>query len=67
MDAQQKFEPDLLIDGYISCMFGPQDAEAYYASLLGREPRRITIPPEFPGIFFATPPPVARVQSDQQG
>jgi hypothetical protein len=68
MDAQQNFEPDLLIDGYVSRMFGPKDAESYHASLLRREPQHIqwyTILPEFPGIFFATPPPA--MESGQQG
>jgi hypothetical protein len=68
MDAQRDFEPDLLIDGYVSRMFGPKVAESYHASLLGRDPQHIqwyTILPEFPGIFFATPPPV--MESDQQG
>ena len=68
MDTQQNFEPDLLIDGYISRTFRPRDAEAYHASLLRREPQHIqwyTILPEFPGIFFATPP--AGTEPDQQG
>jgi hypothetical protein len=68
MDVQQNFEPDLLIDGYISRMFGPKGAEEYHASLLGRASQPIQwffILPEFPGIFFATPPPT--VQSGQQG
>jgi hypothetical protein len=70
MDAQQNFEPDLLIDGYVSRMFGPEDAEKYHASLLGRELRQIqwyTILPEFPGIFFATPPGPPSIESGQQG
>src|SRR5579863_4704988 len=61
------FEPELLIDGYISRMFGPQGAQAYHASLLGREPQHLqqyTALPESPGIFFATPPPV--IGSNQQ-
>ena len=67
MDTQQNFEPELLIDGYISRMFGPQAAQAYYVSLLGIEPQHVqhyTAIPESPGIFFATPPPV--IGSDQQ-
>jgi hypothetical protein len=59
-------EPDLLIDGYISHMFGPQDAEKYHATLLRREssPIQWYTLPEFPGIFFAASP--TESGSDQQ-
>jgi len=50
--------PDLLIDGYLSHMFSPRDAETYHLSLLGRESRpipwHVILPEE---IFFAAPPP----------
>ena len=50
--------PDLFVDGYLSHMFGPLDAEIYHTSLLGTEsgliPRHAT-PPE--GIFVAAAPP----------
>jgi hypothetical protein len=66
MNVQQDFGSDLLIDGYVSNMFGPKGAEDYHASLLGRASQHIQwfILPAFPGIFFATPPPM--VQSGQQ-
>jgi len=49
---------DLLIDGYLSHMFGPRDAETYHVSLLGRRSSQliqwhITLPE---GIFVAAPP-----------
>jgi hypothetical protein len=49
---------DLLIDGYISHMFGPLDAEKHHATLLRREPQLIQwySIPIFPGIFFAESP-----------
>ena len=60
---------ELLIDGYVSHMFCPRDAEAYFSSLLRREPRHIqwhTILPE--GIFCAaTPPGLESNQDNQEG
>lgn len=60
MDPQQNTQPQLLIDGHIAHMFGPQGAEAYHASLLKRESRfirwHINVS-EFPVIPFAAPPP----------
>jgi len=45
---------DLLIDGYLSHMFGPRDAESYHVSLLGRKSQliqwHVTLPE---GIFVA--------------
>ena len=56
--------PDLLVDGYLSHMFGPLDAEMYHTSLLGTSsdliPRH-AMPPE--GIFVAATPP--GVESNQ--
>ena len=67
MDPQQNIQRDLLIDGYISHMFSPRDAETYHSSLLRREPQHIQsfIVPQSPGVFFAAPPP--GLESDQQG
>jgi len=49
--------PDLLIDGYLSQMFGPLDAEKYHVSLLRRESKPIQWYFILPGrIFFAAPP-----------
>ncbi|KAI9510125.1 hypothetical protein F5148DRAFT_640665 [Russula earlei] len=67
MDSQQIIQSHLLIDGYIAHMFGPQDAEAYHASLLRTEPRLIqwhASGSEFLGHFFAAPP--AGLESHQQ-
>jgi hypothetical protein len=59
MDAQQHVQRQLLIDGYISNMFGSQAAEDYYVSLLRRESRLVnwyTRPAGSLVIFFAAPP-----------
>jgi hypothetical protein len=57
MDQQQKI--NLCIDGYISQMFGPQDAEEYHHSLLRRGPGPIQLQADVAGTgaFLATPPP----------
>jgi hypothetical protein len=55
---------DLLIDGYVSHMFGPQDAEAYFSLLTNKSQDmlwEIIIPSE--GIFYAPAPSV--LESDQ--
>ena len=56
--------PDLLIDGYLSQMFGPLNAEKYYVSLLKRESKSIqwSFIPE--RIFFAAPP--SGLESNQE-
>ena len=50
---------DVLIDGYISHMFGPQVADEYYVSLLRREPGQVQWHADVAdtGAFLATPPP----------
>jgi hypothetical protein len=57
IDPQQKVQRgDLFIDGYIAQMFGPLDAEAYYVSLLNREPTQIQCHVDVTGAFLdATP------------
>ena len=62
MDQQQivQVQRDLCIDGYIAQMFGPEDAQEYHVSLLGREPGQIQFQADVAGpgtgVFFATPP-----------
>jgi len=55
--------PDLLIDGYLSHMFTPRDAEKYHVSLLRREPiqSHFSLPERS---FFAAPP--AGFESNQE-
>lgn len=55
----QVIQPDLMVDGYTSCMFGPQDVESYYISLLKREPRQFQWHTDINimGAFLAPPPP----------
>ena len=58
MDFRDIPREDLLIDGYVSQMFGPRDAEAYFSSLLMSKPQHIqrhTVLPE--GIFSVAAPP----------
>ena len=58
VNPQHIFQCDLFIDGYIAQMFGPPDAEAYFAvSLLKREPRHIQWHIDVTGAFLAAPPP----------
>ena len=49
----------LLVDGCISTMFGPRDAEAYRSTLLRREagPLQEYDAPGYPRTFFAVPSP----------
>jgi len=66
MSSRNISREDLLIDGYVSHMFGPRNAEAYFSSLLMREPQHIqwySILPE--GIFCAAAP--SGLDSDQKG
>ena len=52
--------PDLLIDGYIANMVGPQAAGAYHSTLLrrGAGPLRAYNDPRYPRTFLAVPSPV---------
>jgi len=64
IDLQHSCE-DLLIDGYVSYMFCPQDAKAYFCSLLGRMSLPIQWHVILPGgIFCAAIPP--GLQSNQE-
>ena len=65
IDPQQGCQPrDLVIDGYIAQMFGPQDAEAYFVSLLKRERRHFQWHAGGMGEFFAAHPDA--LASDQE-
>ena len=58
---------DLLIDGYVSHMFGPRDAEAYF-SLVMNKPQHtlweVIIPSE--GIFYAPTPSILELDRQNQ-
>jgi hypothetical protein len=59
VDAQQHIQPQLWVDGYIAYMFGPQAAEGYHVSLLGRQPSLINWYTRVSWslkIFYAAPP-----------
>ena len=69
MSSRNFSHEDLLIDGYVSHMFGPRNAEAYFSSLLMREPQHIQWHPIHPeGIFRAAAPSgLESNQSNQEG
>jgi hypothetical protein len=57
---QQNVQRDPWIDSYTAQMFGPEDAQKYYASLLGGGPGQIQFQAAGvagTGVFLATPPP----------
>jgi len=67
MSSRNISREELLIDGYVSHTFGPQDAEAYFSALLMSRPQHIQwqiIPPE--GIFYAAAPPCLDSNQDDQ-
>ena len=67
IDSQHSCE-DLLIDGSVSHMFCPQDAEAYFCGLLGRTSLPIKWHAILPGGMFcaATPPGLQSNQENQE-
>ncbi|KAN0132265.1 hypothetical protein V8E53_010031 [Lactarius tabidus] len=63
--AQQAPQPpQLLVDGYISIMLGPRDADAYHSTLLrrGAGPLRAYTVQGYPLPFYAVPSPVPSLE-----
>jgi hypothetical protein len=71
MDSQKNVERDLLTDGYLTQMFGPQVAEEYHTFMLRGEPGQIgqiqrQTDVTGAGAFFAPPPPGSQVMASGQ-